>query len=46
MELLRQVIRGCENPMLVQEAGHYVQEWGAPVAIEGLRRFGLLQNAA
>jgi haloalkane dehalogenase len=42
MEMLRQVIRGCGEPYLVQDAGHYVQEWGVPVAIEGLRRFGLL----
>ncbi|WP_233838764.1 haloalkane dehalogenase [Paraburkholderia sp. ZP32-5] len=42
MEQLRQVIRGCNDPYLVQDAGHYVQEWGEPIALEGLRRFGLL----
>lgn len=45
MEQLRRVIRGCDDPMLVQEAGHYVQEWGEPVAKEGLRRLGLLKPA-
>lgn len=45
MEGLRQVIRGCEDPHRVEDAGHYVQEWGEPVAREGLRRFGLLKSA-
>jgi pimeloyl-ACP methyl ester carboxylesterase len=41
MELLRQVIRGCPAPMLVEEAGHYVPEWGAPIARAALAHFGL-----
>ena len=45
MERLRHVIRGCPEPYRVAEAGDYVQEWGVPVACEGLRRRGLLQSA-
>jgi pimeloyl-ACP methyl ester carboxylesterase len=41
MEQLRQVIRGCGAPMHVEEAGHYVPEWGAPVARAALAHFGL-----
>jgi haloalkane dehalogenase len=44
MELLRQVIRGCVDPMLVEGAGHYVPEWGEPIALEGLKRLGLLRK--
>ena len=39
MHALRKQIRGCPDPMLVEEAGHFVQEWGEPVAREALRRF-------
>ncbi len=39
MHALRKLIRGCPEPMLVEEAGHFVQEWGEPVAREALRRF-------
>jgi haloalkane dehalogenase len=44
MELLRQVIRGCDSPMLLKEVGHYAQEWGEPIAREGLRRLGLSRH--
>lgn len=44
MEQLRQVIRGCEDPLLVAEAGHYVPEWGAEIARIGLGRLGLAQG--
>jgi hypothetical protein len=45
METLRQVIRGCPPAMEVAEAGHYVPEWGGPVARAGLAHFGLLKPA-
>ncbi|MFN0183435.1 MAG: haloalkane dehalogenase [Aquabacterium sp.] len=41
MQALRQVIRGCPEPMAVPDGGHFVQEWGAPIAEAALRRFGL-----
>ncbi|MEE4209225.1 MAG: haloalkane dehalogenase [Parvularcula sp.] len=34
-------IRNCPEPMVIEEAGHFVQEWGEPIAKEALRRFGL-----
>lgn len=39
MRGLRAQIRGCPEPMLVENAGHFVQEWGEPVAREALRAF-------
>ena len=39
-ETLRYLIRGCPEPLVVTEAGHFVQEWGEPVALAALRHFG------
>jgi len=39
MRALRQVIRGCPEPHVVPEGGHFLQEWGeavASAALEGL----------
>jgi pimeloyl-ACP methyl ester carboxylesterase len=41
MRSLHSAIRGCPPPMEVPEGGHFVQEWGAPVARAALARFGL-----
>lgn len=41
MEDLRATIRGCPPPLEVPEAGHFVQEWGEPVARRALAAFGL-----
>lgn len=41
MAHLRAMIRGCPPPMEVAEAGHFVQEWGGPIAEAALARFGL-----
>lgn len=41
MHFLRSVIRGCPPPLEVAEAGHFVQEWGAPVARAALAHFKL-----
>jgi len=32
MQYLRRIIRNCPPPIEVAEAGHFVQEWGAPIA--------------
>jgi pimeloyl-ACP methyl ester carboxylesterase len=40
MEELRATIRGCPPPLEVPEAGHFVQEWGEPVARAALAAFG------
>lgn len=42
MEKLRKQIRNCPEPMVIEEAGHFVQEWGAPVAKAALKAFGEL----
>ena len=38
---LHRQIRGCPEPMRVAEAGHFVQEWGGPIAQAALRHFAL-----
>ena len=38
MERLRQGIRSCPPPMVVEGAGHFVQEHGAAIAQQALRR--------
>lgn len=40
MEKLRATIHGCPEPMVIPDAGHFVQEWGEPVARAALRHFG------
>ncbi len=37
---LQKKIRGCPAPMVVEGAGHFVQEWGEPVARAALSSFG------
>jgi len=40
MAALRRVIRGCPEPLVIADAGHFVQEWGAPIAAAALLAFG------
>lgn len=40
MNALRQQIRNCPEPMLIPDAGHFVQEWGEPIASAALLSFG------
>jgi pimeloyl-ACP methyl ester carboxylesterase len=39
MRALQQTIRGCPAPLEVAEGGHFVQEWGAPIARAALVHF-------
>lgn len=41
MRALHRTIRSCPEPMLLADAGHFVQEWGEPVARAALAHFGL-----
>ena len=41
MQALREQIRGCPPPLEVPEGGHFVQEWGAPIARAALAHFKL-----
>ncbi len=38
---MRDLIRGCPEPLEIQDAGHFVQEFGAEVAEAALRAFQL-----
>lgn len=40
MSRLHHVIKGCPPPMEFAEAGHFVQEWVAPVARAALKHWG------
>jgi haloalkane dehalogenase len=39
MKQLKESIRGCPEPYLVQDGGHFVQEWGEEVAAAALRHW-------
>jgi|GEM_PF-3813417 len=39
MQALRQDINGCPEPYEHPDAGHFVQEWGEPIAREALNAF-------
>jgi haloalkane dehalogenase len=39
MQALRRVIRGCPEPMVIPEAGHFLQEWGESIASVALAYF-------
>lgn len=40
MQALRGVIRGCPEPMVLPQAGHFVQEHGEPIARAAVGYFG------
>jgi pimeloyl-ACP methyl ester carboxylesterase len=40
MKVVAQMIRGCPPPMEIEGGGHFVQEWGAPIAEAALKHFG------
>jgi hypothetical protein len=39
MNALAQIIRGCPPPLEIEDAGHFVQEWGDQVAKAALAHF-------
>jgi haloalkane dehalogenase/tRNA(adenine34) deaminase len=39
MEAFRATFRGCSPAFVVQDGGHFVQEWGAPIARAALAWF-------
>ena len=41
MASLARTIRNCPLPLEVAEGGHFVQEWGGPIAQAALRQFHL-----
>ena len=41
MLALQKTIQGCPAPMPVADGGHFLPEWGAPVAHAALAHFGL-----
>lgn len=40
MMALKEQIRGCPRPMLIEDGGHFVQEWGVPIAEAALASWG------
>ncbi|GAB5458892.1 MAG: haloalkane dehalogenase [Henriciella sp.] len=41
MKFLRSLIKNCPEPMEIADGGHFVQEWGAPIAKAALKQFAL-----
>jgi haloalkane dehalogenase len=41
MRALQKLIKGCPEPMEIADGGHFVQEWGEPIAKAALKKFGL-----
>ena len=39
MRALQKIIAGCAEPYEIDEAGHFVQEWGDKVATKALEVF-------
>ena len=37
---LKNIIKNCPEPLVIEEAGHFVQEWGDQVATAALEAFG------
>ena len=37
---VKNIIRNCPAPLIIEEAGHFVQEWGDQVAMAALKSFG------
>lgn len=46
MAALRRNIRDCPEPLVIPEAGHFVQEWGEQVAEAALRAFAGAPSAS
>lgn len=42
MNILKKIIRDCPEPYILENAGHFVQEWGKDVAIKALESFNLI----
>ncbi|MBV9904235.1 MAG: alpha/beta fold hydrolase [Alphaproteobacteria bacterium] len=40
METLRTQIKGCPPAMVIPDGGHFVQEWGGPIAEAAVKAFG------
>ena len=40
MENLRDTIANCPAPMMIEDGGHFVQEWGEPIARAALQAWG------
>ena len=41
MNAMKKCINGCPPPLEIDEAGHFVQEWGGIVAEKALENFGI-----
>jgi pimeloyl-ACP methyl ester carboxylesterase len=41
MRAIHRSIRGCPEPMVIDEGGHFLQEWGEPIARAALASWGM-----
>jgi len=42
MKILREMIPRCPEPMIIKDAGHFIQEWGEIIAVKALEAFNLI----
>ena len=40
MNWLKGIIKKCPKPLEVVDAGHFVQEWGGPIATAAMKHWG------
>ena len=46
MQELRGIVRGCPMPLEIAEGGHFLQEWGEPIARIAVQRLAAVQKLA
>jgi pimeloyl-ACP methyl ester carboxylesterase len=44
MYAMKELIKGCPDPLEIPEAGHFVQESGEQIALKALESFGLVAS--
>ena len=40
MQWLKTVIKGCPEPLKIADGGHFLQEWGGPIANAAMKHWG------
>ena len=46
MKALHRMIRGCPEPLIIPDGGHFLQEWGEPIARAAVAAFSAASGRA